>query len=169
MAKSALPTCTSVSALPTCSQKPNQIGSMQSKPKRSTSREDAARIPTFTCVTAASLPTVSAASWRSPRHSLLPSRPEAASSLSFAPALPTAAAAFRAAPRRQRLRRARVFSAPPLAPRGSPSRPTSPHASLRQQNYSAAWPPRLRAPAPQLSSVRTLPQLSSARTSPQRS
>ena len=45
MAKSALPTCTSVSALPTCSQKPNQIGSMQSKPKRSTSREDATRIP----------------------------------------------------------------------------------------------------------------------------
>ena len=45
MAKSALPTCNLRNALPTCSQKPNQIGSMQSKPKRSTSREDATRIP----------------------------------------------------------------------------------------------------------------------------
>ena len=45
VAKSALPTCNLRNALPTCSQKPNQIGSMQSKPKRSTSREDAARIP----------------------------------------------------------------------------------------------------------------------------
>ena len=102
MAKSALPTCTSVSALPTCSQKPNQIGSNRKDQRRARTLRGAS--PTFTCVTAASLPAVSAASWRSPRHSLLPSRPGAASSLSFAPALPAAAVFSQAAQKCEAMR-----------------------------------------------------------------
>ena len=138
----------------------------------------------FTCLTVSS-PAASVASWRLPQHSFSPSRPGVASALSCAPALPVAAIVCLAAPRRQRPRRARAFAwltrrpveasgrvrHPPLALRGSPSRPTAPRASPRRSCYSAALRPRLRGPpsrrAPQLSSARTSPQLSSPRTSPQ--
>ena len=139
--------------------------------------------PAFTCAPAC-WPAASAALWRLPQHSFSPARPVAASALSRAPALPSAAVVCLAAPRRQRPRRARAFAwltrrpveasgrvrHPPLALRGSPSRPTAPRASPRRSCYSAALRPRPREPparqAPQLSSARISPQLSSARTSP---
>ena len=139
----------------------------------------------FSCLTVSS-PAASVASWRLPQHSFSPSRPGVASALSCAPALPIAAIVCHAAPGRQRPLRARasawltcrpveasgLLRHPPLALRGSPSRPTAPRASPRRSCYSAALRPRPRKPpsrqAPQLSSARISPQLSSARTSPQR-
>ena len=96
--KARCPRATSVTRYPRAVK--NQIKSDQcSRNRKDQLRARTLRAsPTFTCVTA-SWPVASAASWRSPRRLLLPSRPGAASSLSFAPALPTAAAAFRAAPR----------------------------------------------------------------------
>ena len=134
--KARCPRATSVTRYPRAVK--NQIKSDQcSRNRKDQLRARTLRAsPTFTCVTAASLPAVSAASWRSPRHSLLPSRPGAASSLSFAPALPTAAAACRAAPRRQRARAVRRTA--DSAPARRRERMGSRRGARRSQEAAAA-------------------------------